>query len=64
MPTALDSALKSKRQRAGLEGVTDSVMGRPWAFHVGSPEESSDGAKAMVDRSVSSVASTEWSSFS
>lgn len=36
-----------------------SVMGRPWASHVVVPEEDDDGANAMVERRVCSVASTD-----
>ena len=45
------------KQRAGLEGETGSVMGRPSG--PGDRTEESEGAKAMVAARVSSVASTQ-----
>jgi len=60
MPAGAPSGVNRRRQRAGLLGEGGSVLGWPLSHAL----VGLDGAKAMVDRSFSSVASTLSISFS
>lgn len=58
MPATVPAGVVSTKQRAGLEGDVGSVWGRVLLLLVFVVEDTSEGAKAMVSRSLASVAST------